>query len=324
MDLTAGTKIRNQTSEREFILLGFPGTWYFQMSLAVLFSMTYILTIIGNMSIIALVMMHPQLHTPMYFFLCNLSFLEIWLTTSCLPKAIGVMLSTSQTISFTACLLQLFFLLSLGTTECFLLATMAYDRYLAICHPLRYSSLMNNTITAQLCLASWLGGFLAISPLAGQISRLSFCGTKVINHFLCHMESWIVLSCADIHVIELTMLILSSLVVIVSCTITVVSYIYIIITISRIPSAQPWRKAFSTCSSHLIVVILWFGSCIVLFVKPLAQDSMDLNKTISIFNTIITPLLNPFIYTLRNKEVKEALRKTVRGTLSGFRIVSNE
>ncbi|XP_074838606.1 olfactory receptor 6F1-like [Carettochelys insculpta] len=315
----AGTKLRNQTIVQEFILLGFPGTWYFQMSLAMLFSVTYILTIIGNICIIALVRTHPQLHTPMYFFLCNLSFLEIWLTTTSAPKAIGVMLSTSQTISFTACLMQLFFLTSLGGTECFLLASMAYDRYLAICHPLHYNVLMNNTITAQLALVSWLGGFLAIAVLAALISKLSFCGSNIINHFMCHMESWIVLSCTDTHVIELTMFILSFIVVIVSCTITVVSYICIISTISRIPSAQAWQKAFSTCSAHLIVVTLWFGSCIILFVKPSTTSTLDLNKTVTIFSTIITPLLNPFIYTLRNKEVKEALGKTFSGSFSGFR-----
>ncbi|XP_074838611.1 olfactory receptor 6F1-like [Carettochelys insculpta] len=315
----AGTKIRNKTSVQEFILLGFPGTWYFRMSLAVLLSVTYILTITGNICIIALVRTHPQLHNPMYFFLCNLSFLEIGLTTTASPKAIGVILGTSQTITFNACLIQMFFLISLGGIECYLLATMAYDRYLAICHPLRYSALMNNTITAQLALASWLGGFLSISVLAALISRLSFCGANIINHFFCHMESWIVLSCTDTHVIEVTIFILSILIVIFSCTITVVSYICIISTILRIPSTKAWQKAFSTCSAHLIVVTLWFGSCIILFVKTSAQNTQDLNKILNIFNTIITPLLNPFIYTLRNKEVKEALARTVRETFSSFR-----
>ncbi|XP_074838612.1 olfactory receptor 6F1-like [Carettochelys insculpta] len=319
----AGTKIRNQTSVQDFILLGFPGAWYFRMSLAVLFSLTYVLTVIGNIGIIALVRTHPQLHTPMYFFLCNLSFLEIWLTTTSAPKAIGVTLGTSQTISFTACLMQMYILVSLGATECLLLAAMAYDRYLAICHPLRYSVLMNNTITAQLALASWLGGFLAVALVAALISRLSFCGANIINHFFCLTESWIVLSCTDTHVIELTTFFLSIIIVIFSCKITVVSYICIISTILRIPSTKAWQKAFSTCSAHLIVVTLWFSSCIILFVKPSAQNTQDLNKTVNIFNTIITPLLNPFVYTLRNKEVKEALGKTVRGTFSGFRKVSS-
>ncbi|XP_065270159.1 olfactory receptor 6F1-like [Emys orbicularis] len=313
----AGTE-RNQTNVQEFILLGFPGTWYFRVALAVLFSVMYVLTILGNVSIIALVRTHPRLHTPMYFFLCNLSFLEIWYTTASVPKAIGVMLGTSQTISFTVCLLQLFFLLSVGATECFLLAIMAYDRYLAICHPLRYSSLMNSTFCAQQALLSWLCGFLAVSVLAALISRLSFCGRNVINHFICDIDSCIVLSCAHKRLIELATFIDSFIVVIVSCTITLVSYIFIISTILRIPSVQGWQKAFSTCSAHLTVVTIWYGSGIFLYVKPSAQNLLDLNKTINIFNTMVTPLLNPFIYTLRNKEVKEALGKTVRGMLSGF------
>ncbi|XP_074838610.1 olfactory receptor 6F1-like [Carettochelys insculpta] len=314
----AGTEVRNQTSVQEFVLLGFPGTWAFRMSLALLFSVVYVLTVTGNVSIIALVRTHPQLHTPMYFFLCNLSFLEIWLTTTSAPKAIGITLGTSQTISFTACLMQLYFTLSLGGTECFLLAAMAYDRYVAICHPLRYSILMNNNITLQLALAAWLGAFPCVTPLVALISRLSFCGANVINHFICHMESWIILSCTDTQVIELVAFGLSFLVVIISCTITVVSYICIISTISKIPSAQAGQKAFSTCSAHLIVVTLWFGSAIILFVKPSVQSTQELNKSVNIFNTIITPLLNPFIYTLRNKQVKEALGKTIRGTFSGF------
>uniref|UniRef100_A0A8C3S219 Olfactory receptor n=1 Tax=Chelydra serpentina TaxID=8475 RepID=A0A8C3S219_CHESE len=305
-------KTENLTSVREFIFLGFPGTWHFQTSLAVLFSVMYILTIAGNVSIIALVWIHPRLHTPMYFFLCNLSFLEIWYTTACVPKAIGVMLGTSQTISFTVCLLQLFFLLSMGSTECFLLAVMAYDRYLAICHPLRYSSLMKSTFCAQLALLSWLCGFLAISVLAALISRLSLCGPNIINHFLCDVDSCIALSCTDTSLVELATFIVSIIVIMVSCAITLISYIYIISTMLRIPSAQGWQKAFSTCSAHLTVVTIWYGSIIFLYVKPSAQNSLDLNKTINIFNTIVTPLLNPFIYTLRNKEdVKEALRRTM-------------
>ncbi|XP_074838664.1 olfactory receptor 6F1-like [Carettochelys insculpta] len=324
MDITAGTEVRNQTHVKEFILLGFPGTWYFRMSLAVLFSVMYILTIVGNASIIILVGTQPRLHTPMYFFLCNLSILELWYTTACIPKAIGIMLGTNHTISFTACFVQMFVLLSLGATECFLLAAMAYDRYLAICHPLRYSALMNSTITAQLVLASWLGGFLAISVLAVLISRLSFCGPNIINHFLCEIDSWIVLACTSTHLIQLATFIDSMVVVVVSCTITVISYLFIISTIFRLPSAQDWQKAFSTCSAHLTVVTLWYGVGIFLFVKPSAQNSLDLSKTVNIFNTIVTPELNPFIYSLRNKEVKEALGKTVRGILRGTRKTSME
>ncbi|XP_067389151.1 olfactory receptor 6F1-like, partial [Emydura macquarii macquarii] len=268
MDVMAGTEIRNQTNMQKFFLLGFPGTLNFQMSLAGAFSVMYVLTIIGNVSIIALVRTEPLLHTPMYFFLCNLSFLEIWYTTTCVPKTIGVILGTNQTISFTVCLLQLFVLLSLGVTECFLLAAMAYDYYLAICHPLRYSSLMNSTFSVQLAFLFWLCGFLAISVLLLLISRLSFCGPNVIDHLLCNIDSWIALSCTDTRLVELATFIDSFIVVMISCAITLVFYIYIIATILRLPSAKGWQKAFSTCCAHLTIMTIWYSSAIFLFVKP--------------------------------------------------------
>ncbi|NWX03957.1 OR6F1 protein, partial [Caloenas nicobarica] len=297
----------NVTSVEEFILLGFPGTWHFRVSLVVVFALMYSLAVTGNASIIALVWMNSNLHTPMYFFLCNLSFLEIWYTTGAVPKAIGVMLGTSQTISFSACIFQLFFLLSLGSTECFLLSVMAYDRYIAICYPLRYSSLVNSVLSARLVLSSWLGGFLAISLLAFLTSRLTFCGPDVINHFLCDIDSCLALSCSDTRSVELATFLVSIIVVLASCVITLVSYMCIISSILRIQSVHGRKKAFSTCSAHLSVVTIWYGSTIFLYVKPSAQNSLDLNKLVNTFNTILTPLLNPFIYTLRNKEVKQAL-----------------
>ncbi|NXA16409.1 OR6F1 protein, partial [Sapayoa aenigma] len=307
MDLNTSKDLANGTSVKEFILLGFPGTWHSRVSLVVVFALTYSLAVIGNASIIALVWMSNNLHTPMYFFLCNLSFLEIWYTTGVIPKAIGVMLGTSQTISFSVCIFQLFFLLSLGSTECFLLSVMAYDRYLAVCHPLRYSSLMNGVLSTQLALSSWLGGFLAISLLAFLTSRLTFCGPDVINHFLCDIDSCLSLSCSDTWPVELATFLVSIIVVVASCVATLVSYIYIISSILRIQSVRGRKKAFSTCSAHLSVVTIWYGSTMFLYVKPSAQNSLDLNKLVNTFNTVVTPLLNPFIYTLRNKEVKQAL-----------------
>ncbi|NXX37010.1 OR6F1 protein, partial [Nicator chloris] len=306
-DLNIWKDMANGTSVEVFILLGFPGTWQFRVSFVVVFALMYTLTIIGNASILALVWRSSNLHTPMYFFLCNLSFLEIWYTTGVVPKAIGVMLGTSQTISFSVCILQLFFLLSLGSTECFLLSVMAYDRYLAICYPLRYSSLMNSVLSVQLALSSWLGGFLAISPLAFLTSRLTFCGPDVINHFLCDIDSCLALSCSDTWPVELATFLISIIVVVASCVVTLVSYMYIISSILHIQSAHGRKKAFSTCSAHLSVITIWYGSTMFLYVKPAAQNSLDLNKIVNTFNTVVTPLLNPFIYTLRNKEVKLAL-----------------
>ncbi|XP_053855800.1 olfactory receptor 6F1 isoform X1 [Vidua macroura] len=308
-DLNTWKDMANGTSVKEFILLGFPGIWQFRVSFVVVFALMYTLTVIGNACIIALVWRSSNLHTPMYFFLCNLSFLEIWYTTSVIPKAIGVMLGTSQTISFSVCMLQLFFIFSLGSTECFLLSVMAYDRYLAICYPLRYSSLMGRALSVRLALSSWLGGFLAISLLAFLTSRLTFCGPDVINHFLCDIDSCLALSCSDTWPVELATFLVSIIVVVVSCVVTLVSYMYIISSILRTQSAHGRKKAFSTCSAHLSVITIWYGSTMFLYVKPSAQNSLDLNKIVNTFNTVVTPLLNPFIYTLRNKEVKLALRR---------------
>ncbi|XP_018780561.2 olfactory receptor 6F1 isoform X1 [Serinus canaria] len=306
-DLNTWKDMANGTSVKEFILLGFPGTWQLRVSFVVVFALMYTLTVIGNASIIALVWRSSNLHTPMYFFLCNLSFLEIWYTTGVVPKAIGVMLGTSQTISFSVCIFQLFFLLSLGSTECFLLSVMAYDRYLAICCPLRYSSLMSSVLSVRLALSSWLGGFMAISLLAFLTSRLTFCGPDVINHFLCDIDSCLALSCSDTWHVELATFLVSIIVVVASCVVTLVSYMYIISSILRIQSGHGRKKAFSTCSAHLSVVTIWYGSTMFLYVKPSAQNSLDLNKIVNTFNTVVTPLLNPFIYTLRNQEVKLAL-----------------
>ncbi|NXC31184.1 OR6F1 protein, partial [Campylorhamphus procurvoides] len=237
-----------------------------------------------------------------------LSFLEVWDTTGVVPTgAIGVMLGTSQIISFRVCILQLFFLLSLGSTECFLLSLMAYDCYLAICCPLRYSSLMNSVLSTQLALSSWLGGFLAISLLAFLTSRLTFCGPDAINHFLCDIDSCLALSSSDTWPMELATFLVSVIVVAASCVVTLVSYTYIISSVLRIQSVHGWKSALSTCSVHLTVAIIWFGSTMFLCVKPSAENSLDLHKGVNTLNTVVTPLLKPFIYTLRNKEEKQAL-----------------
>ncbi|XP_006111380.2 olfactory receptor 6F1-like [Pelodiscus sinensis] len=304
--------MENQTSQSEFIFLGFPGTGNFQTYLVVLFSLIYVLTILGNISIIILVRIQPRLHSPMYFFLCNLSFLEIWYTTVGVPKTIAIFMGKSRTISFSSCILQMYFMFSLGCTEQILLSAMAYDRYLAICYPLRYSTLMNTSLSALLAGGSWLSGFLLLSIPASLLAQLSFCGSNVINHFFCSIDSLVILSCTDTSVIETTTFIIAIIVILGSCSITLVSYVYIISTILRIPSAQGRQRAFSTCSAHLTVVIIWYSSTIFLYVRPSKENFVEMNKVVSIFNTVVTPLLNPFIYTLRNKEVKEALWKTFR------------
>ncbi|XP_033024524.1 olfactory receptor 6F1-like [Lacerta agilis] len=305
----------NDSTVKEFILLGFSGSHELRIFLFILFFFMYILTITGNVAIIALVRARRQLHTPMYFFLCNLSFLEIWYTSACIPKTLAILVSKShQNITFTGCITQMYIVFSLGCTEYFLLAVMAYDRYLAICHPLHYHTIMSKMLSVQMALGSWMCGFAAISVPAFLITQLSFCGSNVINHFFCDIVPWIVLSCTDTYTLEMAWFILAGFVIMGSCAITLISYVYIITTILKIASAEGRQRAFSTCSSHLTVVIIWYGSTIFLHITPAKHQSLELTKTVTLLNTIVTPLLNPFIYTLRNTEVQEAFRATFRFT----------
>ncbi|XP_075027899.1 olfactory receptor 6F1-like [Calonectris borealis] len=315
MSLSSDVQRGNHSGTHVFILLGFPGHQYLKMSLFMLFFIMYILALLGNFSITVLVRSHPQLHTPMYFFLCNLSFLEIWYTTAYVPKALAVVLGRDPTISFDNCLLQMYFVFSLGCTEYILLAAMAYDRCLAICFPLHYNSIMTRTLLTQLVFGSWFCGFLSITIPIYMISTLPFCGPNVINHFFCDAAAWIMLSCTDTSLFELVAFIIAVIVILGSCTITLLSYIYIISPILRIPSAIDQKRTFSTCSSHFTVVIIWYGSTIPPFfsdVRPSLKDTVDLTKAVHVLNTIVTPLLNPFIYSLRNKEVKKALKRTLQ------------
>ncbi|XP_077169506.1 olfactory receptor 6F1-like [Paroedura picta] len=302
---------RNETTLMEFILLGFPASPCLQIVMFILFLIMYILTVFGNMSIVILVKTNRQLHTPMYFFLCSLSFLEVWYTTASIPKILAIFLGKSRTISFTGCLLQLYFVFSFGSTEQFLLSVMAYDRYLAICHPLHYHAIMDISLSGKLAFGSWVCGFLVVVIPAFLISRLSFCGSNVINNFYCSIDSWIVLSCTDTYAIEIVSFVTAVIVIIGSCLITFISYIYIISTILHIPSAKGRQRAFSTCSSHLATLIIWYGSTIFLFVKLSKQTSLEITKIVNILSLIVVPLLNPFIYTLRNKEVKGAFRNSL-------------
>ncbi|XP_077169503.1 olfactory receptor 6F1-like [Paroedura picta] len=301
-------RAQNKTRVMEFILLGFPGSHYGQVGIFMSFLIMYILTVLGNVTIIILVITNSHLHTPMYFFLCNLSFLELWFTMAIMPKTLFVLIRVSRSISFTGCLLQLFFNYSFGCTEFFLLSVMAYDRYLAICYPLQYSTLMDIKLCCKLVVISWLFGFLAMSTPTFLISKLFFCGPNVINHFYCHIDSWIFLSCTDTYPVEMAMFVVAIVVILGSCLITFLSYAYIIATILRIASAKGRLKAFSTCSSHLAVVIIWFGSTMFLYIKPSKRSSGEMTRIVNILNTIVTPLLNPFIYSLRNKDVKVALK----------------
>ncbi|XP_077171308.1 olfactory receptor 6E1-like [Paroedura picta] len=302
----------NSSPVNEFILLGFTDNPKLQVLLFLLLTGTYLLTISGNVVIIVVTLSSHRLGTPMYFFLRNFALLEIGFTTAIIPKALANLATGQRTISITGCFAQCFLYFTLGTTEFFLLAVMSLDRFVAICHPLRYSIIMSGHICSLLVSSSWAGGVLLILGPAIALFQVPFCGPNTMNHFFCDNGPLIKLACVDTILLELMDFFIATLSLIGTLAVTVISYAGIISSILRIPSTQERYKAFSTCSSHIIVVSLFYGSCIFMYVRPSHSEGFDFNKGVSILNTVVTPLLNPFIYTLRNKQVHEALREAKR------------
>ncbi|XP_026502713.1 olfactory receptor 6B1-like [Terrapene carolina triunguis] len=307
----AGTKWRNQTSVTEFILLGFGDLPELQILLFLLFLVIYIVTMAGNILIVALVVTDQHLHTPMYFFLGNLSCLETCYTSTILPKILASFLTGDRTISVRGCIAQFYFFCSLAATECYLLAAMSYDRYLAICKPLHYAPVMNSRFILQLAAGSWILGSLACSTVIYLMSQLIFCGPNEIDHFFCDFTPIIKLSCSKNHLVVLLDSILACVFTLPPFLLTVISYIFIITTILRIPSITGRQKAFSTCSSHLIIVTIFYLTLMIVYMLPKTNQLRAFHTVLSVGYTVVTPLANPLIYSLRNKEVKEALRKVV-------------
>nr|XP_005509312.1 olfactory receptor 476 [Columba livia] len=298
---------KNRTAVTEFILLGFGNGPEVDSLLFLVFLSIYAVTIAGNTFIIVLVMTNRHLHTPMYFLLGNLACLEICYSSNILPRMLLSYLGGDRSISVHGCFTQYYFFGCLAAAECYLLSAMSYDRYLAVCEPLRYASRMDNKLCLQLGAASWVSGFLSNSILTFLISNLDFCGPNEIEHFFCDSFPMIRLSCSDTRVAGLVTSLVAA--VLPPFLLTFSSYLYIIATVMRIPSATGRKKAFSTCSSHLIVVILFYWSILTVYVLPHHDTQTSPNKVLSVFYTILTPLVNPLIYSLRNREVKEALRK---------------
>uniref|UniRef100_K7GAL5 Olfactory receptor n=1 Tax=Pelodiscus sinensis TaxID=13735 RepID=K7GAL5_PELSI len=301
----------NQTFITEFILLGFGNSLELQVLLFVPFLVIYLVTMAGNILIAVLVVVDRHLHTPMYFFLGNLSCLETCYSSALLPRLLASLLTGNRTISVLDCIAQYYFFGCLTASECYLLAVMSYDRYLAICKPLHYAALMSGRLCLLLAAVSWMGGFMATTVVTCLISLLHFCGPNKINHFLCDFTPMIKLSCSDTRLVTLVTFILSSMFTLPPFLLTLASYICIISTILRISSTSGRQKAFSTCSSHLIVVTIYYGTLIVVYVLPDTDSLRDLNKVFSLFYTVLTPLANPLIYSLRNKDVKEAVGRVI-------------
>ncbi|XP_051847178.1 olfactory receptor 6M1 [Antechinus flavipes] len=309
--------MENYTTVTEFVLVAFPVLQELQTFLFVVLLLTYMLTIAGNIIIISLIWTDYRLHTPMYFFLSNLSFLDILFTTVIAPKLLACLLNDRKTISFAGCITQTYFYFFLGTVEFILLAVMSFDRYVAICNPLRYTIIMNSRVCLLLVLGCWVGAFLSVLCPAIVVSRLPYCN-KEISHFFCDIAPLLQIACIDTHLIEIINFLLSSVVVLSSLVLTIVSYSYIITTILHIPSAQGRQKAFSTCVSHITVVSIAYGSSIFMYVRPNQSYSLDFDKVTAVFTTVVTPLLNPFIYSLRNEKVKEVLRETITRVIFSF------
>ncbi|XP_023966614.1 olfactory receptor 10A2-like [Chrysemys picta bellii] len=302
----------NETNLTYFIFLRFSNHWDMQSLLFSLLFMLYLLTLVGNSLILLITMVDPALHTPMYFFIRNLSFLEICYTSVTVPKMLANLVSEDRSISFASCAAQLYFLLFFGTVECFLLASMSYDRYLAICYPLHYMAKMTKGVYIRLTLVCWLCGvFIPLGNTVGIFS-LPFCGPNQIDYFFCDFPPVLKLACVNTSPNEVTILASSLLITVLPLLFTAGSYTCIICTILKIPLAEGRHKVFSTCSSHLIVVTLFYCSASFVYLQPKSSYSPERDKFLSLFYTVITPMLNPIIYSLRNKEVKKALRRTLK------------
>ncbi|XP_074838229.1 olfactory receptor 11A1-like [Carettochelys insculpta] len=302
---------KNQTPIAEFIILGFGDVPELQPLLFLVFLVIYIVTVAGNSLLVVLVVTDRRLRTPMYYFLGNFSCLETCYSSAILPRLLASLLTGDRTISIKGCLLQLSVFGVMAVIENLLLTAMSYDRYLAIRHPLRYAALMNGKVSCQLVTVSWIGSFMFCTIVSVLLWQLTFCDSKEIDHFFCDFLPVIKLSCGDTQNLQLVTITFSGLMTVVPCLLTLASYVCIITTILRIPSTTSRQKAFSTCSSHLITVTIFYGTRITIYVVPTANTPKDLHKILSLCYTVLTPLINPVIYSLRNKEVKESLRKAL-------------
>lgn len=304
--------MKNNTTLIEFILLGFSVLDESRFFIFLLLFTIYAVTISANIFIIVLIKCDVRLHKPMYFFIGGLSFLEIWYPSVTVPRLLRALLTKEDVISFIGCMTQFFFHFSFGAIENFLLAIMAYDRYVAVCIPLRYLLIMSPDVCVKLLLGSWIFGFIIVLLFSLPLFNLSFCSNNEIDHYYCDFAPLVELSCSETSNVEELFLATACFVILGCFLVIVVSYVCIIRTAVRFPSGEGRRKTFSTCASHCAVVLLFYSTSMFMFIRPKARDLLRLNKIFSIFPSIVTPMLNPVIYTLRNQEVKKAMKKAVK------------
>ncbi|XP_003412080.1 olfactory receptor 5P76-like [Loxodonta africana] len=299
----------NHTAVTEFILLGLTEDPTLQVVLFMVILCIYLVTISGNLSTIILIRISSQLHHPMYFFLSHLALADIGLSSSVTPNMLVNFLVKKNTISYLGCGIQFGSAAFFGPIECCLLAAMAYDRFVAICNPLLYSTKMSTQVCDQLLSVSYLGGFLNVSSFTISFLSLFFCGPNRINHFFCDFAPLVKLSCSDVSIPAVVLSYSAGSILMVTVFVIATSYIYILITILKMHSTEGRHKAFSTCTSHLIAVTLYYGTVTFIYVMPKSSYSTDQNKVVSVFYMVVIPMLNPLIYSLRNNEIKAALRR---------------
>nr|XP_048304791.1 olfactory receptor 10J1-like [Myodes glareolus] len=302
---------RNHTVVSEFVFQGFSSFQDSKLTLFTIFLTLYLLTLTGNVIIVIIISIDRHLHTPMYFFLSMLSTSETMYTLVIVPRMLSSLVGSSQSISLAGCATQMFFFITLAINNCFLLTAMGYDRYVAICNPLRYTVIMNKGVCAQLVWGSCSIGLLVAIIQIVSVFRAPFCD-KEVAHYFCDIRPIMKLSCADTTLHDIVNFIISSLVIVVPMGLVFISYVLIISTILKIASAEGRKKAFATCASHLTVVIIHYGCASIAYLKPKSENTRDQDQLISVTYTVFTPLLNPVVYTLRNKEVKDALYRAIR------------
>ncbi|KAM6158695.1 olfactory receptor 5B12-like [Rhynchocyon petersi] len=301
--------MENITEVTEFFLVGLTDVPELQVPLLMIFMLIYCTTLLGNLGTIMLIVLDSRLHTPMYFFLSNLSLVDYIYASAVNPKVIAGFLTGKNIISYNACAAQMFFFVAFAITESFLLASMAFDRHAAVCKPLHYTTTMTSTVCALLIGSCYVSGLVQSCIHVAFTFHLSFCHSNVVNHFFCDIPPLLALSCSDIHTNEIVLFTLVAFNVFFALFVVLNSYLFIFIAILRMPSAEGRKKAFSTCASHITTVSIFYGTIIFMYLQPNSSHSMDTDKMASVFYTMVIPMLNPLIYSLRNKEVKSAFKK---------------
>ncbi|XP_055469811.1 olfactory receptor 5B2-like [Psammomys obesus] len=304
--------MKNNTEVNEFILLGLTKAPDLQILLFLMFAFVYALTLVGNLGMILLILLDGRLHTPMYFFLSNLSLVDFGSSSTVTPKVMAGFLMGNNVISYNECAVQMFFFVFFATVDSYLLASMAYDRYAAVCKPLHYTTTLTKGVCASLAIGSYAFGVLNASIQTGDTFCLPFCAYNVINHFFCDIPAVRNLACSYKQVNETILILMSSFHIMFAFLVILISYLLIFMNILKMHSSEGYQKAFSTCASHLTAVFTFYGTVTIMYLKPSSSHSMDTDKFVSVFYTMVIPMLNPIVYSLRNKEVKNALKKVVK------------